>query len=168
MAAGISGKASSTMYRYFTAIAVAAAMILIADDAFSTDGQNHDETQANTEQGHSGMEGPGGAMIIMPAMDSAKGRKLYASKGCVVCHAINGIGGQDAPNLDAHTMSAQMNLLDFAARMWRGAATMIAMQEDELGEQIDFTGQELADIIAFVHDKNSSINSPRPMFRRTS
>ncbi|MFP6730258.1 MAG: hypothetical protein VCD50_08845 [Alphaproteobacteria bacterium] len=45
---------------------------------------------------------------------------------------------------------------------------MIAMQEDELGEQIDFTGQELADIIAFVHDKNSSINSPRPMFRRTS
>ena len=30
---------------------------------------------------------------------------------------------------------------------------MIAMQEDELGEQIDFTGQELADIIAFVHDE---------------
>jgi hypothetical protein len=29
---------------------------------------------------------------------------------------------------------------------------MIFMQQRELGEQIDFTGQELADIIAFVHD----------------
>lgn len=29
---------------------------------------------------------------------------------------------------------------------------MIEMQGQELGEQIEFTGQELADIIAFVHD----------------
>jgi hypothetical protein len=36
--------------------------------------------------------------------------------------------------------------------MWRGAEAMIFMQQEELGEQIDFTGQELADIIAFVHD----------------
>ena len=28
---------------------------------------------------------------------------------------------------------------------------MIAAQEEALGEQIEFTGQELADIIAFVH-----------------
>ena len=28
---------------------------------------------------------------------------------------------------------------------------MIAVQEDELGEQIEFTGEELANIIAFVH-----------------
>jgi hypothetical protein len=38
--------------------------------------------------------------------------------------------------------------------MWRGAGTMIAMQEDELGEQIDFSGEELANIIAFVHSAN--------------
>lgn len=29
---------------------------------------------------------------------------------------------------------------------------MIAMQRKELGHQIEFTGQELADIIAFAHD----------------
>ena len=45
-----------------------------------------------------------------------------------------------------------MNPFDFAARMWRGAATMIALQEEAFGFQIEFTGQELADIIAFVHD----------------
>jgi hypothetical protein len=29
---------------------------------------------------------------------------------------------------------------------------MIFMQQQDLGVQIDFTGQELADIIAFIHD----------------
>jgi hypothetical protein len=28
---------------------------------------------------------------------------------------------------------------------------MIALQEDEIGEQIEFTGPELANIIAFIH-----------------
>ena len=45
-----------------------------------------------------------------------------------------------------------MNPFEFAAKMWRMAPAMIAAQEEVLGEQIEFTGQELADIIAFVHD----------------
>ena len=45
-----------------------------------------------------------------------------------------------------------MNAFDFAARMWKGAPAMIAMQEDELGEQIELTGDELAALIAFAHD----------------
>ena len=90
--------------------------------------------------------------IRLPVMDPANGRKLFASKGCVVCHSINGVGGEDAPKLDAKTMPKVMNPFDFAARMWRGAVSMIAMQEDELGGQIEFNGGELADIIAFVHN----------------
>ncbi len=94
-----------------------------------------------------------GPRLVMPMMNSARGRKLFASKGCVTCHSINGVGGEDAPNLDAHTMLLFMNPFDFAAKMWRGAATMIALQEDVMGGQIEFNGQELADIIAFVHDE---------------
>jgi len=90
--------------------------------------------------------------LIVPDFDAAKGRELFASKGCVVCHSINGIGGTDAPNLSASHMERPMNAFDFAAKMWKGAPAMIAMQEDELGAQIEFTGDELADIIAFVHD----------------
>ncbi len=93
-----------------------------------------------------------GPRLIMPIMNSARGRKLFASKACVTCHSINGVGGHDAPPFDAHTMEPYMNPFEFAARMWRGAATMIAVQEDALGFQIEFTGEELADIIAFVHD----------------
>lgn len=100
-----------------------------------------------------GMMGQGmmGQGLMMPSMDPARGRKLFASKGCVVCHSINGIGGEDAPPLDAATMPGPMNPFDFTAKMWRGAEAMISVQREELGEQIEFTGDELADIIAFVH-----------------
>ncbi len=91
-------------------------------------------------------------MLTMPIMNPARGRKLFASKGCVVCHSINGVGGEDAPALDFTMSDRFMNPFDFTARMWRGAEAMILMQQEELGEQIEFTGQELADIIAFAHD----------------
>jgi mono/diheme cytochrome c family protein len=32
--------------------------------------------------------------------DAARGRTLFVSKGCVVCHAINEVGGTSAPPLD--------------------------------------------------------------------
>jgi len=96
--------------------------------------------------------------FLLPYIDPARGRKLFASKGCVVCHSINGIGGEDAPSLVSGEMKAVMNPFEFAARMWRGAATMITMQEDELGEQIEFSGSELADMIAFIHSREEQKN----------
>lgn len=105
---------------------------------------------ASQETGMMGdMMGPG---LMVPTMDPARGRQLFASKGCVVCHSVNGVGGEDAPPLDASTMALPMNPFEFAARMWRGAEAMVAMQREELGEPISLTGAELADIIAFVHD----------------
>ncbi|MCT8973691.1 cytochrome c [Microbaculum marinisediminis] len=90
--------------------------------------------------------------LTMPQMDPVRGRDLFASKGCVVCHAINGVGGEDAPALDADTMPVPMNPFEFAAKMWRGAEAMVYLQREELGEPIVLDGAELADIIAFVHD----------------
>jgi len=88
--------------------------------------------------------------LLMPLMNPARGRKVFGAKGCVICHRINGVGGGDAPSLDMSRMGP-MNPFAFVAKMWRGAEAMIAMQEDELGAQIELTGQDLADIIAFVH-----------------
>ena len=31
--------------------------------------------------------------LLMPMMNPARGRELFASKGCVVCHSFNGVGG---------------------------------------------------------------------------
>ena len=90
--------------------------------------------------------------LVLPRMNAAEGRQLFASKGCVVCHSVNGIGGEDAPMLDAEFMELPMNPFDFAANMWRGAETMVMMQREEMGDVIEISGQDLANIIAFVHD----------------
>ena len=65
---------------------------------------------------------------------------------------LPGIGGKDAPMFDASSMALPMNPFEFAARMWDGAEAMVALQREELGEPIKLTGNDLTDIIAFVHD----------------
>jgi cytochrome c len=90
--------------------------------------------------------------IVLPTMNAQNGKMLFASKGCVICHQVNGIGGKDGGALDNKAMTAAMSPFDFFAKMWLGADKMIIMQKKELGATTDFTGQELADIIGFLHD----------------
>jgi len=90
--------------------------------------------------------------LVIPTMDSKRGAEAFMNKGCIVCHAVNGVGGEIGPSFNAADMPQPMNAFEFAARMWRGAPAMAQMQEDLLGEMIAIDGQELADIVAFVHD----------------
>jgi cytochrome c len=113
--------------------------------------------QATPEKGPT-LVTPRGPSLMMPMMNSARGRKLFAEKGCVVCHSIRDVGGRVAMHLDAYTRPPFMNPFEFAAQMWRGAPAMITLQERNLGYQIKLTGEELADIIAFVHDHEEQQN----------
>ncbi len=90
--------------------------------------------------------------IVVPQVDSKRGRKLFVDKACVVCHSINGAGGKAAPELDAEADEQYIDLMEFTARMWRGADMMIVLQSMELGYKIDLNGQEIADLAAFVSD----------------
>jgi cytochrome c551/c552 len=92
------------------------------------------------------------AQLAAPRGDAARGRALFVSKGCVACHAIHEIGGTTGPPLDIEFAPGEVDPLEFVARMWRGAEAMVSMQQSLFGAQLDFTGAELADIIAFVHD----------------
>ena len=89
---------------------------------------------------------------LMAGADAARGRALFVRKGCIACHAVNEIGGTTGPPLDVESAPDEIDPLDFVARMWRGAEPMVMMQQSLFGEQLDFTGEELADIIAFAHD----------------
>ena len=91
--------------------------------------------------------------LRMPPMGAERGRHVFLEKGCIACHSVNGVGGDLGPALNAADMPRPMNAFEFAARMWRGAEAMIALQEDLLGEVISLNGQELADLVAFAHDE---------------
>ncbi len=92
--------------------------------------------------------------LIFPAFDPALGRKLFAEKGCVVCHMMNGIGGEDGPNLSYGQYDTPVNAMEVASDLWEKASIMIPAQQDELGAQIKLSPTELAGIIAFLADKN--------------
>ncbi|MDP6951422.1 MAG: hypothetical protein QGF53_01550 [Alphaproteobacteria bacterium] len=104
----------------------------------------------------SDLERPSELVLTLPEMNAAEGRILFATKGCVICHEVNGVGGQrsKAPSLDASRMPIKPNPFEFAARMWSGATKMIALQEEDLGYTISILPSELAHIFAFVHDED--------------
>ncbi len=135
-------------------VAAIAVTLLVGDPeavaAAGKDGHSQELAAAKTciTQRHKPTE----IRLYFPRMNSEKGMRLFASKGCVACHAVNGVGGHGAKNLDAHAMDKLMNPFEFVAKMWRMAPAMIAAQEEVLGEQITFTGEEIAHIIGFVHD----------------
>ncbi len=148
-------------YRVLTALTLVAAVLGAAlcavpvladsDAAKPTRGAGPVLAQGTADKGPTLLT-PRGPSLIMPMMNSARGRMLFAEKGCVVCHAIRDVGGRAAARLDANTRPPYVNPFEFAAQMWRGAPAMIALQERDLGYRIALSGEELADIIAFVHD----------------
>ena len=90
--------------------------------------------------------------LVVPMLDPAKGKRLFVDKGCVLCHSVNDVGGRAGPPLDVADSVRSVDLLDFMARMWRGSFAMIELQGMELGYQLDFTGEELGHIAAFLAD----------------
>jgi len=134
----------------YSATLVAAVMALLLTSVGPAQAGSHTK-RTHGADGSGGMMGGGPrAGLLMPMMSAERGRKLFAAKGCVVCHALNGVGGDHGSNLNMSAMGP-MNPFEFAAKMWRGAEAMIILQREELGEAIELNGQELADIIAFVH-----------------
>ena len=93
--------------------------------------------------------------LAFPIMNVERGKKLFVAKGCVACHAVNGIGGHDAPAMDDHTSLGVISPFDFVAKMWNHAPGMLAAQEEAFGGPITFSGTQIADIIAFVHDDDA-------------
>ncbi len=68
-------------------------------------------------------------------MDALRGKKLFAERGCVVCHAVNNVGGDIGPGFDASNIDQSLNPFDFFARMWHGADEMLHLQRAEIGQQ---------------------------------
>lgn len=90
--------------------------------------------------------------VVSRKPDAAAGRDLFVQKGCVMCHSVNGVGGKAAPPLDAVSNAEPFDPVAFAARMWRGAAAMVELQNLELGYVIDMSADDIVNLSAFAAD----------------
>lgn len=132
-----------------TALTVAASLML-------SDGQAGGGVQAAEAA-----EPMAGKVVVLPLIDPARGRRLFIAKGCVICHSVAGVGGQAAPAMDADPQTRSVNVLDFAARMWRGAPAMLDLQAVELGYQIELSADEIAHLAGFAADAEAQAGFSR-------
>ena len=93
--------------------------------------------------------------VVMPVIDAERGRRLFVTKGCFICHSVKGVGGKAAPALDATPGSRAIDVLGFVARMWKGAPLMFELQSMELGYRIEFKADEIADLAGFIGDSRA-------------
>jgi mono/diheme cytochrome c family protein len=92
-----------------------------------------------------------GRDALVGALDGspAEGSRLFASRGCIRCHAIEGEGGTIAPDLGR--LALQRPLLELAGIMWNHSPRMEAIFAAEGVVRPEFTPVEMASVLAFVY-----------------
>lgn len=80
--------------------------------------------------------------------DPERGKQVFAQKGCVKCHSINGEGGKIGPEL-ARTMHPHPPI-ELAGAMWNHSPVMSAMMEGLQIPRPAFEGNEMADLLAYL------------------
>jgi len=92
--------------------------------------------------------------------DPSAGKRAFTEKGCVRCHAVDGIGGQVAPELSKIADGLDANA--WARSMLNHAGSMIGPITDTLGQWPQFTGSEMNDLIAFVRHSAPPSTTNKP------
>jgi len=90
--------------------------------------------------------------LFTPTEDPVAGARLFQTKGCVRCHAIDGVGGIDGPDLGR--VPRPGSLYDLAAAMWNHLPQMAARRGSlppSVTEKPYMTPNEMSDLIAFLY-----------------
>lgn len=132
------------------------AVLIVAASLTLSDGQAGGGLQAAEAA-----EPMAGKVVVLPLIDPARGRRLFIAKGCIICHSVAGVGGKAAPAMDADPEARSVDVLDFAARMWRGAPAMLDLQAVELGYQIELSAEEIAHLSGFAADAEAQAGFSR-------
>jgi len=81
-----------------------------------------------------------------------EGGRIFMEKGCMKCHAIQGLGGAAAPDLGK--VRAAWSFLDIAGVMWNHTPRMNAEFERRKISRPTFTSEEVFQLISFVYFLN--------------
>jgi len=83
------------------------------------------------------------------APDPVEGSRLFVSKGCVTCHAVDGEGGKTGPDLGR--ISSGRTLLGIAAVMWNHSPRMTERIKEAKVTRPKLTPEEMANLFAFLN-----------------
>lgn len=87
--------------------------------------------------------------LFSPSQDPTVGSRVFGAKGCVKCHAVNGVGGSVGP--DFARFPRPHSFYDLAAAMWNHLPTT-AERMRQLGiSRPHLDPRETGDLIAFLH-----------------
>ena len=80
------------------------------------------------------------------------GARVFGSKGCSKCHAVNGVGGKIGPDLGRIRANRSFN--DLAAAMWNHLPEMAAKIKERHQPFPQLDAAEAGDLIAFLFTQN--------------
>jgi mono/diheme cytochrome c family protein len=85
---------------------------------------------------------------ILPG-NPLEGSQLFTDKGCLRCHAINGVGGVGGPDLGQGIL--KRSLLDIAGVMWNHSPGMAHVIEERHAARPLFKAPEMASLLSFLY-----------------
>lgn len=87
------------------------------------------------------------AASAAPDGDSASGRRLFAERGCIGCHQVEGAGGVLGPALDG--AASRLAAIDLAAALWNHAGAMAEeLQSRRLTPPV-LSATDIRDLVAY-------------------
>jgi len=101
-----------------------------------------------------GSEGFGGDRVYFEPGSPRRGRELFQAKRCIACHAIAGQGGRRGPDLGIRRRDLVGSVSSIAGLMWNHSPVMAVEAARSGIPPVVFSGQEMADIIAYLYFVN--------------
>jgi mono/diheme cytochrome c family protein len=89
-----------------------------------------------------------GQVLFSPQQDPITGERLFNDKGCVRCHAVNGVGGTIGPDLGR--LARPRTFFDLSAALWNHAPKMAARMRQLGVVRPPLTAGEAGDIAAYL------------------
>jgi mono/diheme cytochrome c family protein len=92
--------------------------------------------------------------------DPVNGERVFADKGCVGCHAVNGVGGKGGPDLGR--TPRPRTFFDLAAAIWNHAPKMATRMRERGLVRPPLDAREAGDVVAYLYTLNYFDRPGRP------